>query len=350
VGGLGDDTYVVDAADTVIEQADGGQDTVRSTASHVLGDHLEVLVPLGAANTTGTGNALDNRIVGTSGNNTLAGMAGADTLVGGAGIDTYVIDSRDAISEAAGAGTDTVQADFSYTLGNNLENLVLLGSTDLTGTGNALSNRITGTDGANLLNGGAGADTLTGGAGDDTFVTDGGDTIIEAAGGGTDTVRSSANHTLALNVEHLVLTGTGTLSGTGNGLANQITGTSGANTLNGGAGADTLTGGGGADVFVFLTVNDSRAAVGIDLVTDFSFAAGDRIDVSALDANAGLAGDQAFNTLIAAGTGFTVAGQYRATAIAGGVQVEFNTDADAAAEFAIDISTAATPTAGWFVL
>ncbi|MFM6516547.1 MAG: calcium-binding protein, partial [Microcystis panniformis] len=52
----------------------------------------------------------------------------------------------------------------------NVENLLLTGSGNLNGTGNALNNQITGNSGNNSLIGGAGIDTLTGGAGADNFV------------------------------------------------------------------------------------------------------------------------------------------------------------------------------------
>src|SRR5205085_8585898 len=55
-----------------------------------------------------------------------------------------------------------------YTLGGNVEKLVLLGDADLRGTGNGLDNTLTGNAGANLLQGGAGDDTLDGGDGQDT--------------------------------------------------------------------------------------------------------------------------------------------------------------------------------------
>ena len=85
---------------------------------------------------------------------------------------------------------------------------------------------------------------MTGGAGNDTYVVDDvGDVVIESASEGTDTVQSSVSYTLAANVENLTLTGSGNISGNGNGVANAITGNSGDNTLDGGAGADTMTGG-----------------------------------------------------------------------------------------------------------
>ncbi|HUL09509.1 MAG TPA: CAP domain-containing protein, partial [Candidatus Acidoferrum sp.] len=67
-------------------------------------------------------------------------------------------------------GTTAVACSASLIMGANLVGLTLLGTEDLSGTGNALANVIEGNKGANLIDGGAGADTLTGGAGNDTFV------------------------------------------------------------------------------------------------------------------------------------------------------------------------------------
>ena len=270
LGGAGNDTYVVDSlGDVVNEQAGEGVDTVQSTISLALGEHLENLTLTGGANIAGTGNALDNVITGNGGNNvldgqdgndtllggagndTLIGGAGADSLQGGAGDDTYFVDAADTIVEAAGAGTDTVHSGASYTLGANLENLVLTGDGDLDGTGNALANAIRGTSGANVLDGGAGADTLAGGAGNDTYIVDNAlDIVVEAAGEGVDTVQSSASYLLSENVEHLVLTGGANINATGNAGDNSLTGNGGANLLDGGSGNDTLAGGAGNDTLV----------------------------------------------------------------------------------------------------
>ncbi|MGY0715361.1 hypothetical protein [Azospirillum argentinense] len=84
------------------------------------------------------------------------------------------------VIEFVGEGTDTVRSAIDYTLGDNVEALVLTGAA-LVGTGNALNNSLTGTAAANVLSGLDGDDTLTGGAGADTL--DGGATTPPATPG-----------------------------------------------------------------------------------------------------------------------------------------------------------------------
>ncbi|WP_292039313.1 calcium-binding protein [Massilia sp. UBA6681] len=135
----------------------------------------------------------------------------------------------------------TTTASVSTTLNSTTDDLVLTGSADIDGTGNSRNNVITGNAGANVLNGMAGADRLIGGAGNDTYVVDNaGDVVVEQADEGIDTVLASTSYTLSDNVEHLTLTGNGSIAGSGNALDNTITDNGGSNSLSGGAGNDLL--------------------------------------------------------------------------------------------------------------
>jgi Ca2+-binding RTX toxin-like protein len=233
-----------------------------------LGANVENLTLTGTAAIDGTGNSLDNLLTGNAaantlwggdGNDTLDGKAGNDTMTGGLGNDIYHVDTAgDVVNESAGEGIDIVNSAITYTLGTDVENLTLSGSTAINGTGNTLDNVLTGNTGINTLTGDAGndtldgkagADNLIGGLGNDTYVVDNaGDLVTENAGEGLDQVKSSVTHTLALNVEVLTLTGTATANGTGNASDNLILGNSGNNTLNGAGGNDILQGGAGTDI------------------------------------------------------------------------------------------------------
>ena len=182
VGGMGNDTYnVSDYSDVVIENANGGIDTVLSGAvAYALAANVENLT-LGGAATLGIGNELDNYIIGdrqaneldgNAGNDTLDGGIGADSMNGGTGNDTYYVDNvGDVIGENWNEGIDTVYASVTYSLaGGNADNLYLTGTDALSATGNGLANILIGNSGNNILNGNAGNDTLTGGAGADTFL------------------------------------------------------------------------------------------------------------------------------------------------------------------------------------
>ncbi|MBC6435694.1 calcium-binding protein [Nostoc sp. HG1] len=199
-----------------------------------------------------------NVLYGEEGDDILDGSEGFDSLIGGTGNDTYITSQFGGplsvgnvlsdqftigiIIEYLNEGTDTVQAPFSYNLGDNLENLVLTGSSDINGIGNALDNRIEGNAGHNFLVGGDGNDHLFGYGDYDVLVGEAGNDTLEG--------------------------------GAGNDFLN---GGSGRDTLVGGAGNNTLTGDAGADTFVF-----NFRSEGIHIIKDFSYLQSDKIQISTI--------------------------------------------------------------------
>ena len=208
-GGGGDDTYVVGSAGVlVVEAVGGGSDTIVSGLGFLaLPDAVENLVIAGVAGASGWGNGLANRLTGNAGADALRGGLGADTLAGaagddslaggagndsldggagadslnggpgadsmagGAGDDIYRVDAiGDSVVELPGAGQDMVVSTSPFfQLGDNIETLMLAGTGNLIGWGNAADNLLVGNGGANQLRGGQGSDTLDGGGGRDTL-------------------------------------------------------------------------------------------------------------------------------------------------------------------------------------
>jgi Ca2+-binding RTX toxin-like protein len=171
------------------------------------------------------GSNYNDTLTGNAGNNVLNGLLGADKMTGGMGNDTYYVDNTgDVVTETSVLRTeiDTVNSAVSYTLGANIENLVLIGAVAINGTGNALNNTLTGNAAANILSGLAGNDSLNGGLGADK--------------------------------------------------------------LTGGKGQDNLTGGAGPDTFTFAAGDDGITAATLDKILDYAKGAvgtGDLIDYSA---------------------------------------------------------------------
>ena len=406
-GGAGNDTYVVDnAADVVNEALNAGTDTIQTSLNNyslapAARANVENLSFTGLGDFVGTGNALANALTGGAGrdilnggagNDELNGGLGSDLMAGGTGNDTYVVDNAgDLVNENLNEGNDTVSSSITYTLGLNVENLTLTGTVAVDGTGNALANTLTGNAANNVLDGGSGADIMSGGTGDDTYVVDNAaDVVNEVANSGADTIRTNlTTYSLAsaarVNVENLTFTGSLNFNGTGNDLANVVTAGAGSDALSGGAGDDTLianggadrltggagrdilSGGAGSDTFVYAALGDSAlvggGAVGgvtaatvsqLELIIDF--AQGDRIDLSAIDARSGNGnnGNQAFSFVTGAFTAGNQNGGLHVFEVTNGGQVytvvEASNDGDTAAEFQIALLGSHALTAADFVL
>lgn len=337
----GNDLLIGDAKNEKIEGL-AGNDTLRGLAGNDTldgGTGKDVLEGAGG-NDVLTGGDGNDKLIGDSGNDnldggkdndTLDGGVGKDTLNGGAGVDSmtggdgddyyYVDNVKDVIIEKSSnvktGGNDTVEStSLSYTLGANVENLILksVAGASSTGIGNKSNNVITGNigdnfldgkegndklnggDGADTLNGGLGMDTLAGGNDDDIYIMNNAeDKIVETEdGGGQDQVLASVSFDLNSNglefIEVLTLSGAKAIDGIGNDLDNTIqeeeggevnnsfdgkagndaiNGQGGDDTLKGGEGDDELDGGEGVDTAIFdgvqgdyqITVNEDAEGV-----------------------------------------------------------------------------------------
>jgi len=273
IGGMGDDTYGVDSMqDVVLEGAGEGTDTVKAASGFVLPDNVENLTLIkGAKGVVAVGNALDN-VMRDESNPIGRTPADINHLAGGLGNDTYFQGSGFVIDEAPNEGIDTYVG-FGFTLSDNVENGIQ--TTGSYSNGNGLNNvlqgsaqadhfdgkagndslygaagadELIGSEGDDLLDGGTGSDTMTGGIGNDTYVVDSvADVVIELAGEGVDAVQSGVAYTLGANVDNLTLMGSNAINGTGNALANVLSGNSGNNVLTGGDGDDSINAGAGND-------------------------------------------------------------------------------------------------------
>ena len=174
------------------------------------------------------------------------------------------------------------------------------------------------TDFVNLLAGndfffsGSGNDVVLGGLGDDAIRGDAGNDDLSGEGGADFLVGGSGN--------------------------DKLSGGSGNDIIDGGSGVDTLRGGTGSDRFDYNSLLESGTGVGNrDIIADFVRGL-DKIDLSTIDANPGVAGNQAFTFI---GTsGFTAPGQV-STSISpetGGLRILINTDADTQSEMQIELT------------
>lgn len=295
------------------------------------------------------GTAAADVLIGTANADNLIGLAGDDTLIGGAGADAI----------SAGEGADFIDA-------GDGRDVVFAGAGDDQVFGGGGADMLYGEAGNDRIFGGAGNDLIDAGTGNDTVVAGGGDDLIVAAvgdgddtyfggeidgGNGIDTLDFSA-----ITANLTVDLGNG-LGGRGSAASSQ----SGSDTLWSienvatGSGSDVITasdavnvmeGGTGNDTFRFLS------AVGAEGDTILDFQPGDRLDLSAIDADAGQAGNQSFT--LANGGSFTTAGQLTVTYETRGdgeyTIVKGNVDAATDAEFQINLKGSHNLTASSFIV
>lgn len=264
VGGKGNDIYYVDDAYDITYESSTlltEIDSVYSSSNRALGANLERLYLTGINSINGTGNALDNILVGNTAANTLCGLGGQDILIGGLGND--ILNGGDGIDTASyGGATSGVTVSLALTTAQNTKGA---GTDTLMNIENLLGSNyndfLTGNSAANVLTGGGGADNMAGGTGNDIYYVDNpGDVTTETSSLATeiDTVYSNISRTLYGGyVEKLYLTGTNAINGGGNWLNNTLVGNSAANMLSGGGGNDVMNGWLGRDTMIGATGNDT---------------------------------------------------------------------------------------------
>ena len=290
-------------------------------ANFVGSNLLNDFIPGTNVNDIIAGQAGNDVLLGLLGNDTLKGGTGNDTLNGGLGTDTadysnglidpsgpvgpiftigatagVIVNLNLGVQNTGGAGIDTLVSienvngtSFNDTLIGNAGANVLNGQNGNDSLfGLAGNDTLNGGLGNDLLNGGLGNDFINGGAGIDTASYIG-------AGPVTVNLNLGVQNTGGAGIDNLVL---GTIENlTGSSFNDTLIGNAGANVLTGGAGRDLLTGGAGNDTFDYNAASDSPVGAARDLIFGFSgngAAAGDRIDLSTIDANAVLFGNQAF--------------------------------------------------------
>lgn len=283
----------------------------------------------GTGNDTITGNAGNDSLIGSAGNDVIYGNDGDDTIEGGLGSD-YI---------DGGAGNDYVSYETSTVwvnvdlggnnhwngdaawdnimnvehvigsnfndqiVGNALANTLWAGAGNDVVTGGAGGDRLVGGEGNDslyggddndVLIGGAGSDYIDGGTGIDTLSYEGATTWVSADLGANNFWNGDAAWDNVINVENL----TGTNFDDylyGNASGNVINGAAGNDRITGNAGADTLTGGLGAELFTYNAITDSGIGAGNrDVITDFTKAQGDRIDLSSFVGTFSFLGTGAF--------------------------------------------------------
>lgn len=303
------------------------------------------------------GGSGDDLVVGNEGNDTLNGSGGDDAIRGGAGIDNInggdgddeVFGGDDNDTIRGGEGDDLLDgsAGDDFIDGENGNDTLVgqIGADTLLGGDGA--DELRGGGGNDFLNGENGNDTLFGGANEDTLFGGSGDDFLQGNQQDDDLFGQSGNDRLFGGDGFDFLDG-----GSGD---DRLEGNNGRDTLVGGTGADILIGGALGDTFDFNSVAESTLA-NTDIIIGFDgagVASGDVIDVSTIDADTTVGGNQAFTFLGLQTTASALS--FGAGALwvenAGGPTLLFgNIDNDAVIEFAVQINDGAgTSAADYFI-
>ncbi|MCI5094894.1 MAG: hypothetical protein MRY77_01115 [Rhodobacteraceae bacterium] len=244
------------SAEPVVETGTDGPDTLvgdtgRDTLDGAVGDDL---------------------LQGMPGADHLIGGAGRDTMEGGPGNDLYDVDNpNDLVVELLDQGSDWVMSSVSYVLPDHVEHLILTGSADLNGTGNAYGNVLQGNEGSNLLMGLQGADWLIGGLGGADTLDGGDDHDTASFALATSGVQVRlADGQATTGAQTITLQSIENVSGTG--MGDHLTGDDADNILRGlggddwfvaSAGDDMIFGGSGFDTLTF-SGNAKRVIIDLD--------------------------------------------------------------------------------------
>ena len=276
-----------------------------------------------------TGDDLSNVLNGEGGDDILTGHGGSDTLNGGSGDDILM----------GGAGADTLNggSGFDWAEYNNSPTAVHVSLSEGTGSGGeAEGDQLTGIEClvgskyGDSLKGSEAADRFYGGGGGDWIVGRGGDDWMWGQDG------SDALY--------------------GDGSMDFINGGEGADYIHGGLNGifgDALNGGAGADTFAWSSLAEAdfdlaNLACSTDNIGDFHRSEGDVIDLSAIDADQTLSGNQAFSFI---GTApFTAPGQISFFTDGSDTYIQLNTDGSDDVDGMIRVVGVHTPNASWFIL
>ncbi|MGO4724691.1 MULTISPECIES: calcium-binding protein [unclassified Inquilinus] len=354
-GGAGNDSLSCDTGSFYTDEINvlrggAGADRIEgSGAKNDIATYSEGIVGVTVNLTTGAasgGNAQGDvligieHLIGSAGNDQLTGSVDVNSLSGGAGNDIlHGMDGNDRVD--GGAGADALYGDF--------------GSDTLTGGANADTldggignDSLLGGDDNDILRGGIGADRLDGGAGTDSVMyteSTAAVTINLASGAGSG---GTAQGDVLVAIE-TVYGSSHNDTLVGNTAANGLVGGAGNDVLAGQGGKDTLIGGVGADRFYYGVLSDSPVGANADRITDFSHAQADRIDLHGIDANTGVAGDQAFH-FIGSGAFTHHAGELRESVAGGVTTVSGDVNGDGVADFSVTLTGAITLQSGDFLL